>query len=173
MKEKIKLENEIKNFKINRAELETRNNSLSQQLNKYTNDLYKLNLDKEVLDFEKNTFFKVNFMLNTGKNFDNLDINKKKAAKEIKKISMNNLSLPTTTGNSSSSFSSKLAFKGNSQKTSMDVNTRKDTPIIENLVFKSNLFLNIFYHILIYISEERQFCRYYNKLRKAKAYFKY
>lgn len=138
LKEKIKLENEIKNFKKNRTELENKNNLLSQQINQYTNDLYKLKLDKEVFEFEKNTFFKINFVLNTGKNLDNIEYAKVNDIKDIrKKLSINNLSLPTTnfTGNSSGSFTSKIIAKGNSQKTSMDV--KKDIPAIENSILKS------------------------------------
>lgn len=77
-------------------------------------------------------------MLNTGKNLENKDYAKVNDIKDFrKKLSINNLSLPTTnfTGNSSGSFTSKIIAKGNSQKTSMDV--KKDNPIIENSILKS------------------------------------
>lgn len=140
LKEKAKLENEIKIFKINRTDLENKSNIFKQQINIYTNDLNKLNLEKEVFEFEKNTFFKINFMLNTGKNLENNDNAKVNDIKDFrKKLSINNLSLPATnfTGNSSGSFTSKIIAKGNSQKTSMDV--KKETSLIENSILKSIL----------------------------------
>lgn len=85
-------------------------------------------------------------MLNTGKNLDNVEYKKVNDIKEIrKKLSINNLSLPTTnfTGNSSGSFTSKIIVKGNSQKTSMDV--KKEIPVAENSIFKSKLLLLIDY----------------------------
>ncbi len=84
-------------------------------------------------------------MLNTGKNLDNVEYAKVNDIKEIrKKLSINNLSLPTTnfTGNSSGSFNSKIIMKGNSQKTSMDV--KKEIPVAENSILKS-IFLNIYF----------------------------
>ncbi len=120
--------------------MENKNNLLSQQINKYTNDLNKLNLEKEVFEFEKNTFFKINYMINNGKNPESKDYANVNDMKDFrKKLSINNLSLPTTnfTGNSSGSFTSKIIAKGNSQKTSMDV--KKDNTIIENSIFKSKL----------------------------------
>jgi len=81
-------------------------------------------------------------MLNTGKNLDNIEYAKVNDIKDIrKKLSINNLSLPTTnfTGNSSGSFTSKIIAKGNSQKTSMDV--KKDIPAIENSILKSRFYL--------------------------------
>ena len=133
MRIKGKLENEIKNFKLNRIDLENKSALLNQQLNQFTNDLNKLNLDKEVFEFEKNTYFKINYMINTGKNVDCLYNQKLNNTKEItNKLSINNLSLPTTnfTGNSSCSFNSKIIHTLNSQKTSIDV--KKENIITEN-----------------------------------------
>lgn len=135
------MENEIKTFKINRSEFEKQSNLLSQQINKYTNDLNKLNLEKEVFEFEKNTFFKINYMINNGKNNENFEYTKINDIRDLrKKLSINNLSLPTTnfTGNSSGSFTSKAILKGNSQKTSMDV--KKENHINENSILKSKIF---------------------------------
>ena len=53
-----------------------------------------------------------------------------------KKLSVNNLSLPTT--NFTGSFTSKIINKVNSEKTSMDV--RKDNIIENNSTIKSKIF---------------------------------
>ena len=61
------MENEIRTFKANKLELESKGNLLNQQINKFSSDLSKLNFEKEAFYNEKNTFFKVNFMLSNGK----------------------------------------------------------------------------------------------------------
>lgn len=70
-KEKQKLENHIKNFKNNKTDHESKNLLLSQQAVKFNYEVNKFNIEKEIFNFEKDNFYKINFMLNSSKLFTN------------------------------------------------------------------------------------------------------
>lgn len=100
----------------------------------------KLNKEREVLAFENSLSQKLNFMIYSGKQMNAFSRTSEKIAELNHKISINNITLPTTTC-VSNSCGSINGFKFNSNKTSVDANIKKEV-VVEN-VKSTNYIINL------------------------------
>jgi hypothetical protein len=98
MKEKEKLEQHIRLFKGQKTDFENKSHILNQNYSKLQTDLNKFIQEKELFNFEKKLVMNLNLMLHSGKNLSNMNFPEEKISEVNHKLSINNLTLPNTTG---------------------------------------------------------------------------
>ncbi len=112
MKEKEKLEHHIRLFKGQKTDFENKSHLLNQNFSKLQTDLNKFHEEKELFNFEKKLIMNLNLMLYSGRNLSNMNFPEEKISEVNHKLSINNLTLPNTTGLTNMTNSSG-SLKGN------------------------------------------------------------
>jgi hypothetical protein len=143
LKEKEKLESHIKTYKQQKAEFDAKNTNFMQHYTRHLNEVNKIGSDRQLLGHEKEIFYNLNLMINGAKLVNPAPDDKIIDNVGNNKISLGNITLPTTAAVSCSTNSLYInGLKSMSQKGSLEL--RKEVMSdISNHKSKNNVLIHI------------------------------